>query len=35
MIIQLEKKIARENATQKIWTLEGYLLKQRLHDYII
>lgn len=25
-------KIARENARQKIWQLEGYLLKQRLFE---
>jgi Phage protein (N4 Gp49/phage Sf6 gene 66) family len=25
------KKIARENARQKIWVLEGYLLQERLH----
>jgi hypothetical protein len=25
-------KIARENAIQKVWMLEGYLLKQRLHE---
>ena len=25
-------KIARGNAVNKIWMLEGYLLKQRLHD---
>jgi hypothetical protein len=25
-------KIAYENARQKIWQLEGYLLKQALHD---
>lgn len=24
--------IARQNAVQKIWPLEGYLLKQRLHE---
>jgi len=28
------RKIARANAVQKIWPLEGYLLKQRLHDDI-
>lgn len=27
-------KIARENARNKIWALEGYLLRQRLHDTI-
>lgn len=26
-------EIARKNAREKIWALEGYLLKQRLHDY--
>jgi hypothetical protein len=26
------RKIARENAKNKIWQLEGYLLKQRLSD---
>lgn len=26
------RKIARENAVQKIWMLEGYLLKQRLSE---
>lgn len=26
------RKIARENARNKIWALEGYLLKQRLYD---
>ena len=26
------RKIARENARQKIWALEGYVLKQRLYD---
>ena len=29
---ELGRKIARANAVQKIWTLEGYLLKQRLHE---
>lgn len=28
----LGRKIAFENARQKIWALEGYLLRQRLHD---
>ena len=28
------KKIARENAKQKIWPLMGYALKQRLHEAI-
>lgn len=26
------RKIARENARNKIWQLEGYLLRERLHD---
>lgn len=29
---EIGKKIARANAVAKIWPLEGYLLKQRLHD---
>lgn len=29
---ELGRKIARENARSKIWALEGYLLKQRLHE---
>ena len=29
---EIGKKIAYANAVQKIWLLEGYLLKQRLHD---
>lgn len=29
---EIGRKIARDNARQKIWQLEGYLLKQRLHD---
>ena len=28
----LGRKIARDNAREKIWPLEGYLLRQRLHD---
>lgn len=28
---ELGQKIARQNAVAKIWPLEGYLLKQRLH----
>lgn len=27
----LGRKIARENAKQKIWALEGYLLKEQMH----
>lgn len=29
---EIGRKIARENAMQKIWPLMGYELKQRLHD---
>ena len=29
---ELGAKIARDNAEKKIWVLEGYLLKQQLHD---
>lgn len=29
---EIGRNIARENAIQKIWPLEGYLLKQRLHE---
>ena len=29
---EIGKRIAREKAREKIWMLEGYLLKQRLHD---
>jgi len=29
---EIGRKVARENARQKIWPLEGYLLRQRLHD---
>lgn len=28
---EIGRKIARQNAVQKIWPLEGYLLKERLH----
>jgi hypothetical protein len=28
---ELGQKIARENAREKIWVLEGYLLKQKLY----
>lgn len=30
--VAIGEKIARENAREKIWELEGYLLKQRLHE---
>jgi hypothetical protein len=29
---EIGRKIARQNAVAKIWQLEGYLLKQRLHE---
>ena len=29
---EIGRKIARTNAVEKIWLLEGYLLKQRLYD---
>ena len=29
---EIGQKIARENARNKIWVLEGYLLKQKLHE---
>jgi hypothetical protein len=29
---ELGQRIARENAKQKIWALEGYALKDRLHE---
>ncbi|EMH4077238.1 hypothetical protein RGI92_000456 [Serratia marcescens] len=29
---EIGMQIARANAVQKIWMLEGYLLKQRMHD---
>lgn len=29
---EIGRKIARQNAVAKIWPLEGYALKQRLHD---
>ena len=29
---EIGRKIARDNAVNKIWALEGYLLKQALHD---
>lgn len=29
---EIGRKIARENARGKIWSLEGYLLRQRLHE---
>lgn len=32
---ELGKKIARDNAKQKIWALEGYALRERLAAYAI
>ncbi|HCW3115142.1 Gp49 family protein [Citrobacter amalonaticus] len=32
---EIGRKIARDNAVNKIWMLEGYLLKQRLHEDIL
>ena len=29
---EIGRKIARDNAVQKIWPLMGYALKQQLHD---
>lgn len=29
---EIGRKIARQNAEQKIWMLEGYLLKESLHN---
>lgn len=29
---EIGQKIARENARNKIWALEGYLLRQKLHE---
>lgn len=30
--VDIGKSIARRNAREKIWPLEGYLLRQKLHD---
>jgi len=30
--IELGHKIAHDNAVDKVWALEGYLLKQRCHE---
>lgn len=29
---EIGRKIARDNAVNKVWMLEGYLLKQQLHE---
>ena len=31
---EIGRKIARQNAEQKIWPLMGYALKQSLHDHL-
>lgn len=31
-VSEIDKKIAFENARDKIWMLEGYLLKQKLYE---
>jgi hypothetical protein len=31
---EIGRKIARENAKQKVWPLMGYALKQKLHDQV-
>ena len=31
--VEIGRKIAKDNARNKIWALEGYLLKQKLFDY--
>ena len=31
---EIGRKIARQNAREKIWALEGYLLKQRLSEQV-
>jgi hypothetical protein len=32
---EIGRKVARENARDKIWVLEGYLLKQKLFDTMV
>ena len=32
---ELGRKIARDNARNKIWALEGYLLKQRISEGVV
>lgn len=32
---EIGRRIARENAVAKIWPLEGYLLRQRLHEGVV
>ena len=31
---EIGRKIARQNARDKIWALEGYILKQRLYENV-
>ena len=33
--IELVRKRARDNAKQQIWKLEGYLLRQKIHDGVV
>jgi len=30
--VEIGKKVAKDNAREKIWALEGYLLKQKLYE---
>ena len=32
---EVGRKISRENARNKVWELEGYLLQQRLYDDLV
>jgi len=32
LIQEISEKVAYDNARQKIWALEGYLLKQKLYE---
>lgn len=31
--VAIGKRISRENAREKVWELEGYLLQQRIHQH--
>ncbi len=31
--IAIGQKVAREDAVRQIWQLEGYLMKERMHEY--
>ncbi|MDH2917582.1 MAG: Gp49 family protein [Sideroxydans sp.] len=33
--VELGRKIARDNAKQKIWALEGYVLRERLASSVV